>query len=73
MTGKGRGAKMKIMATLSENIYRTTKIFGDKWNKPKVCAAKASVRRSFLTVLRMHLSRSTPPAGAVGQVPLGGA
>eukprot|EP00967_Tisochrysis_lutea_P128842 scaffold220936_cov39-Tisochrysis_lutea.AAC.1 len=38
MTGKGRGGKMKIMATLAENIYKTTKVFGPKWDKPKVCA-----------------------------------
>mmetsp|Transcript_20128 Transcript_20128/g.61341 ORF Transcript_20128/g.61341 Transcript_20128/m.61341 type:complete len:94 (-) Transcript_20128:83-364(-) len=36
MGGKGRAqAKMKIMAKLGENLYRTTKVFGPMWEKQK--------------------------------------
>jgi hypothetical protein len=62
MTGKGRTAKMKIMAKLAENIYHTTKVFGDRWNKPKVRAANAAVRQIQLYLcFTPHRSCSIPP------------
>ena len=46
MGGKGRAqAKMKIMAKLGENLYRTTKVFGPMWEKQKARAAPRAAPR----------------------------
>ena len=59
MGGKGRAqAKMKIMAKLGENLYRTTKVFGPMWEKQKARAAPRAAPR--LRPLQHALDSAAP-------------
>lgn len=64
MTGVGRiKAKMKIMASLGENLYKTTHVYKDWTNKEKVrCAlARASRTRHGGAPDNSHLPTSSAP------------